>query len=394
MKILIVFYDKSVLKNMVASLGIRPDIIKYFYDPNIFPYQEIYSTYLSCKKYIPQLSYEVGTVDIHDYIQITDALERYIDCFEGDDIYIDLTGGSELTVVAAYDVALKKDVHIYFTDITKNSIINLKTKKEQFRSEPFEIEDMVIASGGKLLSYSDDIFLAKNKKPLLATSAYILNHNADWLKTCQYFQKHNTRLRQCRTLKFKAAFEKHKNYPKTIPEMAFIYEFSHNRLIQNLSLTSEGIAFEYRNGPFFEYISSYGAWLELYTYYHVLEIEGLHDVHTSIKIDWNAHDQVEIVGNEIDVTAMYGTRPVVISCKQSQSPIGADVLNELYVVSRRIGGKYAIPVLVTMSQMKTKHLGIYLKAKEMGIFMFDVTDILSANFSTKLKRVITGHMKH
>lgn len=393
MKILIEFYDRSTLKNLVAALGIRPDIIMFFYDPNIFPYQGIYSTYTVCKKYIPHLNYELGTVDVHDYAQIYSALEAYIHSSEGDEIYIDLTGGSELTVIAAYDVALKHNIHMYFTDISKNSIINLTTKKEQYRSLPFDIEDMVDASGGKMLSHTDDDYLKANKKSLYNMAAYILKNGNGWLKTCQYFQKHNVRLRQSKSLHFKAPFERHKNDPKLLPDMDYVYEMSHQRMIRNLFITTEGVSFDYKDHQMFEYVSSFGAWLELYTYYHVLDIPGLHDVHTSLKVDWNAHDQIEIVGNEMDVTAMYGCRPVIISCKQSKSPIGAEVLNELYVVSRRIGGKYAIPILVTMSQMRTKHLGIYLKAKEMGIHMLDATDILSNNYGTKLRRIITGQVK-
>ncbi|MCI6018215.1 MAG: DUF1887 family CARF protein [Clostridiales bacterium] len=390
MKILIEFYDRSTLKNLVAALGICPDIIKYFYDPNVFPYREIYSTYSACKKYIPNLSYEVGMINSHDYENITEALTSYIQNFNGDEIFIDLTGGSELTVIAAYDAAMHSGCHVYFTDISKNSIINLRTKKEQYRSMPFDIEDMIDASGGRLIGCTDSGFLKDNRSSLYNMAYYILNHNTNWLKTCQYFQKHNVRLRQNKTLHFRAPREQHKNDPKTLPDMDFLYELSHQRLITHLSENTKEISFDYKNSTIIDNVSSFGVWLELYTYYQVIDISQLHDVHTSIKIDWNAHDQIEIIGNEIDVTAMYGCRPVIISCKQSKSPIGAEVLNELYVVSRRIGGKYAIPILVTMSSMKTKHLGIYLKAKEMGIHMLDVHDILSDNYKTKLKRIITG----
>ena len=81
---------------------------------------------------------------------------------------------------------------------------------------------------------------------------------------------------------------------------------------------------------------------------------------------------------------------MIISCKQSTGPITADTLNELYVVSRRIGGKYAIPILVTCSDMKTKHLALYLKAKEMGIHLLDISDVRSGSFQECLRRIITA----
>jgi len=391
MKVLIEFYDRSTLKNLVAALGICPDIIKYFYDPGNFSYKEIYSTFAACKKYIPHLSYEVCTINEHDYDSVTKAVHDCIDSFQGDDICIDLTGGSELALVSAYDAGLRAGCQLYFTDISRNSIFNLRTKREQYRSAPFEIEDMISAFGGKLMGCTDDAFLEENRPRLFQMAVYILEHNAGWLKTCQYFQKHNVKLRQTKSLHFQAPFERHKNDTRTLPEMSFLYAFSRQKLIRNLCARSDGVAFDYKSSEIIDYISSFGVWLELYTYYHVLDIPEVHDVHTSIKIDWNAHDQIEIIGNEIDVTGMYGCRPVVISCKQSRSAVGAEVLKELYEVSRRLGGKYAIPILVTCSQMKTKHLGIYLKAREMGIHMLDIYDVLSDNFGTKLKRMITGH---
>ena len=63
MKILIEFYDRSVLKNMVAALSLQPDYLTFFYDKEMFDTFEIYSTYLACKKYLPALKFELRSVD-------------------------------------------------------------------------------------------------------------------------------------------------------------------------------------------------------------------------------------------------------------------------------------------------------------------------------------------
>lgn len=394
MKILIEFYDRSILKNLVGVLGICPDIVKYFYDPDIFSYRGIYSTYDACRKYIPGLKYEVGKVDEYDYDNIVTAVSEYIsECSAEDEIFIDLTGGSELSVIAAYDAGRKSGCHIYFTDSINNSIINLSSPKDRYRCMPFEIQDMISAFGGKMLGHTDDHFLKENKTALFHMAKYILKYNSEWQKTCQYFQKRNTALRQNTSLQFSGRFEHPENNSYDIPNMQFIYELSHQRLIHHLTESSGHFSFEYKNSKIMDYISSFGVWLELYTYYHVLNIPGIHDVHTSIKIDWNAADQSEIIGNEIDVTAMYGCRPILISCKQSASAVNANMLNEIYVVSRRIGGKYAIPILITYSHMRDKHMGLYLKAKEMGICLLDYNDIMSEHFSEKIRRIVCKHIK-
>lgn len=387
MKVLMMFYDRSILKNYVAALGIAPDIIKFFYDPSVFKYRDIYSTYDALKKYIPHLKYEVGAIDEHDYTNVIEAVETYINETSEDELYIDLTGGSELSVVAAYEAARGKDCGIYFTDISKNQMVNLRTRFVQYQSHPFEIEDTVAAFGGKLMGYTDDRFLEDCRPELLEMATYILKHLKQWLSTCQYFQKYNGPLRQSGRLNFKGPFEIDKKNRK-VPDMDVIYQFSKHRMITDLWENSKSVSFQYKNQLMMDYMSSYGVWLELYTYFHLKEVKEIHDLHTSVKVDWNAHDQVEIVGNEIDVTAMYGCRPVIISCKQSTTAVTANALNELYVVSRRIGGKYAIPIMITCSNMKGQHLGMYLKAKEMGIGLLDITDVLSNRFGEKLKNSI------
>ena len=105
-------------------------------------------------------------------------------------------------------------------------------------------------------------------------------------------------------------------------------------------------------------------------------------------MDWNRNDTQDIIGNEIDVTAMYGCIPVVVSCKMSENATDADAVNELYAVSHRISPGHVIQVLVTWSDIKQKRQGIYMKAKEMGISVMDKEDIRHGDFPAKLERAI------
>ena len=66
MRLLIEFYNKNILENMIAPLGLTPDIVLFYYDPQYFTHTAIYSTYLACRKYIPHLKLEVGTFDMLD----------------------------------------------------------------------------------------------------------------------------------------------------------------------------------------------------------------------------------------------------------------------------------------------------------------------------------------
>lgn len=387
MKILIEFYDRSVLKNIVAALAVNPDKIMFFYDKTEFNYVEIYSTYLACQKHIPHLSFEIGTTDYHDYDLIDKKLGAYIEENRADELCIDLTGGSELMVIAGYQAGIRAQIPVYYTDIYKNSIVDLYSKKEKYRSMPFELTDIIEAAGGKMMGYTDPEHLNSSRQQLAELAGLILKNNESWSKTSRYFQKNSAANRHNHGLHFEAPPEIIKE-GSSVPDKQLMYAFQKQRFISGLSYHKDRLSFDYKSRQTMDYMASYGVWLELYTYFTALSIPFLRDVKTSIKIDWNRHDDAEIIGNEVDVTAMFGCRPVVISCKQSPNPIGADVLNELYVVSRRLGGKYAVPVLVTYSKIKSEHHGIYLKAKEMGLKILDYDDIMSRDFAQRLKNII------
>jgi len=384
MKILLEYYDKNSLKNIPAILAAKPDKVAFFYDTKKFSHEEVYSTYHACRKYIPQLKLEVVTIDYHDYNMIENKVSRYIRDNQGDDFMMDLTGGSELLSIIGYKASKSAGIEMLYSNILKNSIIDLSVNLEKYRAFPFELKDIIEAQSGILLGYTNEKYLHDEKEHLYPLSIKLLKNVTQWSKTCTYFQKNSIDNRSNDTYTFEGRMSN--NYP----DKDLMYEFQKQQFIKHLAFNNNMIRFEYTDKKSMEFLSSYGLWLELYTYYAMLEIKALHDVKTSVKIDWNRCDSTTIIGNEIDVTAMYKLRPVIISCKLSENATNAETLNELYVVSHRIGGEYAIPILVTYSDIKAKRLGIYMKAKEMGIRVMDRTDILSNNFDLKLEKDIIG----
>jgi hypothetical protein len=133
-------------------------------------------------------------------------------------------------------------------------------------------------------------------------------------------------------------------------------------------------------------MTTYGIWLELYVYLQSLKLKGLSDVRLGAMIDWNASDGIKNVGNEIDVVISKDSRPIFISCKLTHA--NAAAVNEIIVNMRRVGGSKGKGILVTYSDIKTENMGIYQKAKEMGIRVLDKRDILSGEFGERLRRTV------
>ena len=88
--------------------------------------------------------------------------------------------------------------------------------------------------------------------------------------------------------------------------------------------------------------------------------------------------------NEIDVTAVYKNRPVLISCKNCKPT--KEHLYEILTMAEQYGGKYAVPVLVCSERAFEP---VSVRAAEMGVILIDsvaeaplkrLKDVLVKNF--------------
>ena len=106
------------------------------------------------------------------------------------------------------------------------------------------------------------------------------------------------------------------------------------------------------------------------------------DVKLGTMIDWDAYDENDMVGNEIDVILMEKSIPIFVSCKLRE--ISTPDLNELYIEKKRLGGWFSKGVIVTSGDDKIKKTGVFKKAEEFGIIVMDRKDIKSKNYGELL----------
>ncbi len=388
MKLLIEFYHKNILENMVAAVGIQPDIVMFYFDPMYFTHTAVYNTYLACRKYIPHLKLELGTWDSSDFWAMEDKLSRYISENKTEEILIDLTGGNELAAVAAYRCCSENEADLICADIRNFRIYSINHPSYRFGCQSLEITDIVEAAGGKVISCADNGYLDKNRENLYATACKVLENAGAWSGICSFLQKNSVSSRANHTRHFSADLESHGKSRRFVPDEKIMHFLARTHMILNLSIKNDHIQFDYRDMECLNFLTTYGVWLEFLTYYALRSSKKFHDVRNSLKVDWNRNDDQDIIGNEIDVTAMFGCVPVVVSCKMSENSTDADAVNELYAVSHRVSRGHVIRVLITYSNIKERRMGIYLKAKEMGIIVMDEGDIRHPDFPKRLERAI------
>ncbi|MBQ9828137.1 MAG: DUF1887 family protein [Lachnospiraceae bacterium] len=387
MRILIEFFDNTILRNMTGVMSVRPDIAAFFYDRKTGDHRRVTEVCEACKKYVPDLKYELINVDMTDVAGLENRIRQYVAENYMDEIIMDITGGNDLSHFASYHVGREEDLEIIYADIAAGKLRSFGKGDSSFGQMHVDLETLVTGVQGKVISSTSDHYLERNREALRETAKVLLSNISQWSQACYYFQKKMETNRENGSLHFR------NKGVDNVPSKKIMYAFADNELIRDLTYDNARLEFTMKDSYIRDSLTTYGVWLELYTYYAAQSVKEFTDVRTSVKIDWYRKDMNENVDNEIDVTAVMGLKPVIISCKSSEKSATAEALNELYVVSRRLGGDFAEPALVTMANTTNARLGLKKKGREMGIAVIGEDEILSKDFPGILLRKISENKK-
>lgn len=143
-------------------------------------------------------------------------------------------------------------------------------------------------------------------------------------------------------------------------------------LLSEFVYTSNGYRYEFKNEFIANSLKKAGNVLEQHVYKKVKEqCPDVIDHQVGVQIDWDIIDTCKFteVSNEIDVLGLKGYVPVFISCKAERiDRVDQDVLYELDVVARRLGGKYAKKILAITDRWRGRHRN---RAEEMEIEVWE-----------------------
>lgn len=386
MKVLIEFYDKDVLKNIVAPLTLAPDKVIYFYD-NGMSDMSVFTSLEKCfKKRIPNTVVERYPVDISSldkiYKQVSNAIRRS----GADNCMMELTGGSELMMIAGFRAGVEHGAKLLHTDLIKNRIVDLLTDEVVAKNAKLTLDDFVDAKGAKYIGESHEPPKEERYEPIMTMARYIFRNLDDWKCTCSYLQTI-----AAKSLPYDLVMEskrhiRMKNGKPVSPDVKLLEKFEELGFLYNLTITDNKVSFRFSNAEDKTYCTGYGVWLELYVYVAAAQTKAFEDVKLGTMIDWDAYDGITISGNEIDVILMENSLPVFISCKLRSADTAA--LNELLIAKKRLGGWFSKGIMVTFNREKREMTGTYKRAKELGLEMLDMDDILAEDFGNRLVQAI------
>ena len=167
-------------------------------------------------------------------------------------------------------------------------------------------------------------------------------------------------------------------------------------LIRNLRSDSLTFSFDFKNAQVMRVMAKAGTLLELITWQTAMDQKDrsgkplFDDAMTGVVIDWdgaiNAGADTE---NEVDVVLMRGMRPLFLSCKNGA--VGHEELYKLHTVATRFGGEYAKKVLIATTYGRDAENRAYLqgRARDMDITIIDsVHELTGEAFGKRLRELV------
>ncbi len=374
MKTIIELYDSETILNVLAACAFKPSpenivLVGDFSDTNEL---ELARGWIN--DFLGDLGIETKThfrsVDTSDCSAIIEELFAVEEEFP--DSVLEISGGKYLSLLAAGMFAEHTDIPICHYDIDRRCFANIRGCEEadNVALPYFSARNFFDLSHAGTLGYGHfsppqlDLDARSDARQLW----YIfLAHRSDWHRIVLYFQGldgDNCRVDTFRSIKGMSLDE----------TAGLLQELADAGLIRDLYAKSGNVRFTYKNTTVRAMLQDAGAALELFTFSCIKKHPELfRDCEINIRIDWDGEGPSP-TSNELDVVAVRDLIPLFISCKSGR--LETAHLNEIYAVTRKLGGVFAKPVLMTAALTTAdENRWMLQRAKDMGIAQIGLDDI-------------------
>ena len=322
------FLDNEPIENVITSLNFQIDKTVYFgYADSIRKYGETLESFL--KKYCGGQETEFIPVP-KGKLKETLAIMREAVLAEknrGNEVFFDITGGEAVPLVAFGILSTETDTPMHIFNINSNKLLEQEdgadleiSRAVPRRKTEFTVEMLVELRGGAVRTTAMKSYKDPDQNDTGTEEAVLSlfkKHNAEWSKLI--FAMH-TCLEEFGNGAYRIDFDKaachyHPAFVKRFRD--FMHELRDCGMIKPVSEGGDDGWFRF----------------------------------SGVVIDWDgAVDAGYDVVNEIDVIALDGFVPVIVSCKCGNQA-NKDAIYELETVARRFGGKYARKMLVSVKNM-------------------------------------------
>ena len=184
MKVLIEYYDKDVLKNIVAPLTLQPDAVVYLHDKGMTD-KNVFRSLKTCfEKSMPNLKLESIPVDVRSVEKLRQATCRVVERYGAENCTLELTGGSELMMIAGYKAGMQTGMKMVHTDLVERRINDVETDEKVCDTVQLTLENFLDAKGAELMGESHRPPAPEKYEPIRRMAQYLFRNLQEWKGTC------------------------------------------------------------------------------------------------------------------------------------------------------------------------------------------------------------------
>ncbi len=387
---IIEIYDDEQIYNVLAITEFRPSNVVYIGTRKL-KNKRVKNNIISCLRCLGlDTKCFFYSTDMLSIDSIMKELQTILSTFG--DCAIDLTGGSEVALVAVGMIARdmeREDRKIPLFRYDRYACcyrdIHSCPLAEGVKSKPHLTVPAVLAMAGGMMKDHGHLSLDKPDEATIADifrvwGIYKKHHRA-WPKAVAYLQQISKNLEPD---------ELHVDAPGIVyggdrisgADKTVMADLAEAGIIKNYRSGGD-ISFDYKSRLMRSCLCDTGICLELYVYAVAINSFVYDDVQISVVIDWDGNLDARInTINEIDVMLTRGIVPVFISCKSGTPNV--TTLNEIKTLAKQFGGEYARPVLVTMADVRRRDRYLFQRASDMGVDIIDREDLIGDRLSKRL----------
>lgn len=386
MDTIIEIYDDEQIYNVLAITEFRPKNVVYLGTRKLKS-KRVKNNIITCLRTLGlDTKCFFYSTDMQNIETIIGELEHILGLFGK--VAIDLTGGSEVALVAVGMLAREKNIPLFRYDRYEHCYRNIYCcpSADGVKSDPhFTVPAILAMAGGVMKEHGHVSLDALDDES--ATDIFNLweiykSRHKIWHRIVSYMQQ-AVKYGSDETLEVNAPAVIYSKDKLVSCELSVAKELAQAGIIENYTSDPSGISFSFKNRLMRSCLIDTGVCLELYVYATALKTREYDDVKISVVVDWDGDLSQRInTINEIDIMLVRGQIPVFISCKSGAPTVVA--LNEIKTLAKQFGGENGRAVLVTMSDVRTRDEHLYQRASDMGVMVIDYTDLINDRLPKRL----------
>ena len=388
MKTLVELYDERPIENVLASEVFRPERTVYLCPAEIIrdkALQEKLRSYYRHCGLTTELVFLESSMYYSDKLlrQLRSVVEKYEDCV------LDITGGTDAALFACGQLCAERNIPAFTYSRRRNrfySIHNAAFAENLPCTILHNVEDCFLMAGGALREGRVDNAILSGYLPSFDPFFRLyLRYRTQWTTVVKYIQQSSqTEKGVTAPLRVEAPYTvKGDRGTRIDAPGSCLRDLERLGFLQEVEISREQVSYTFKDAQVRAWLRDTGSVLELYIYKACLDAGLFNDVRTSAVVDWEGDGRQDNVTNEIDVMAMRGVLPTLISCKTCE--IDTDALNELAILRDRFGGHGAKAAIVTTQFCRniTRR-----RAAELGVDVIDLNDLRQGEIAELIRSMM------